>query len=51
MYKRQPWRKGARERTGTGGAGGVSLHSAWPEGACRALLRGGGGAVAGKDEL
>jgi len=46
-----PWRKGARERTGTGGAGGVSLHSAWPEGPCRALLRGGGGAVAGKDEL
>ena len=25
-----PWREPARERTGSGGAGGVSLYSAWP---------------------
>jgi TPR repeat protein len=27
-----PWRPAARERTGSGGSAGVSLHSAWPGG-------------------
>lgn len=36
-----PWREKAREHTGTGGAGGVSLHSAWPvDAACENMWGG-----------
>ena len=34
------WRKTSLERTGSGGAAGVSLHSAWPKGPCAALRSG-----------